>query len=32
MGGKVKKNILDLNNGRKENLTGMYGDDFLNNW
>ena len=31
MDGKVKKNILDLNNGRK-NLTGLYGDDFLNNW
>lgn len=30
MGGKVKKNILDLNNGRK-NLTGIYGDNFLNN-
>ncbi len=30
MGGKAKKNILDLNNGRK-NLTGMYGDNFLNN-
>ena len=30
MVGKVKKNILDLNNGRK-NLTGMYGDNFLNN-
>lgn len=28
MGGKVKKNILDLNNGRK-NLTGMYGDNFF---